>query len=115
VLVSVVDRVRGCVRGIDLFARYGGEEFVIVLPETPPGEAATIAERVRSTIESLTVPSPGNDTRLSVTVSVGVSSLGSGYADFQGMLEAANTAERRAKETGRNRVVAAESFTGSTR
>lgn len=104
VLVAVVDRVRGCVRGIDLFARYGGEEFVIVLPETPPGEAAIIAERVRSAVASLAVPSTDRRTQLSVTVSVGVSNMDPGCACFQSLLEAANAAERLAKEKGRNRV-----------
>ncbi|OHD22563.1 MAG: hypothetical protein A2Y38_11285 [Spirochaetes bacterium GWB1_59_5] len=104
VLKAVVDCAKGCVREIDLFARYGGEEFVIVLPETPPDEAAVVGERVRAGVEALRVPSPVFSGGLRVTISVGVSSIAPGTADFQELLNAANAAERRAKENGRNRV-----------
>jgi diguanylate cyclase (GGDEF)-like protein len=104
VLKAVADCARRCVREIDIFARYGGEEFVIVLPETPPDEAAIVGERVRAGVEALRVPSPAIPGGLHVTISVGVSSITPGTADFQDLLNAANTAERRAKENGRNRV-----------
>jgi len=104
VLKAVVECARGCVREIDLFARYGGEEFVIVLPETPPEEAAVVGERVRAGVEALRIPSPMLSSGLHVTISVGVSSISPEAADFQGLLNAANAAERRAKENGRNRV-----------
>lgn len=104
VLKAVVDCARGCVREIDFFARYGGEEFVIILPETPPEEAAAIGERVRASIEALRVPSPVSPGGLHVTISVGVSSITPGITDFEDLLNAANAAERQAKENGRNRV-----------
>lgn len=104
VLVAVVDRVRTCIRGIDLFARYGGEEFVIILPETPPDEAATIAARVRQAVESLQVYAPDRSEALSVTISIGVASVRVGIDGFQQLLDAANGAERLAKDHGRNRI-----------
>lgn len=104
VLKSVVDQARKCIREIDIFARYGGEEFVIVLPETPSEEAAVIAERVRAAIESHRVTVPGQDGSLGVTISIGVASAGPGTFSFQDLVDAANGAERKAKELGRNRV-----------
>lgn len=104
VLVAVADRVRTCIRGIDLFARYGGEEFVIILPETPPDEAATIAARVRKAVESLQVYAPDHAEALSVTISIGVASMRTGIGGFQQLLDAANEAERLAKNNGRNRI-----------
>jgi len=104
VLKAVVDRAKSCVREIDLFARYGGEEFVIVLPDTPPDEAAIIAERVRTGVETLRVPSPVQSDGLNVTISIGVASISPDTVSFQKLVDAANTAERTAKEQGRNRV-----------
>lgn len=104
VLVAVVGKVRTCIRGIDLFARYGGEEFVIILPETPLVEAQYIAERVRSSVEVLSIPVPGGTEALSVTISLGLAAMQSSQSRFHDLLEAANTAERRAKQNGRNRV-----------
>ena len=104
VLVAVADRIRTCIRGIDLFARYGGEEFVIMLPETPPDEAAAIAARVRQAVESLQVYATDHAQTLSVTISIGVASVRAGIDGFQQLLDAANTAEHLAKDNGRNRI-----------
>jgi diguanylate cyclase (GGDEF)-like protein len=104
VLVAVVDKVRSCIRGIDLFARYGGEEFVIILPETPLAEAKYITERVRNSVEGLSIPVPGETETLAVTISLGLASMKPCQSRFHDLLEAANTAERLAKNNGRNRV-----------
>ena len=98
------DRVRSCIRGIDLFARFGGEEFVIILPETPLAEALPVAERVRNSIEGLRIPVAGHTEGLAVTISLGLASMQPHQSRFQELLEAANTAERSAKQKGRNRV-----------
>ena len=104
VLVAVVDRILTCIRGIDLFARYGGEEFVIILPETPQATALLVAERVRNSVENLRIPVSGHAEDLSVTISLGLASIQPYHTRFQELLESANTAERLAKQNGRNRV-----------
>ncbi|MDX9898199.1 MAG: diguanylate cyclase [Spirochaetia bacterium] len=104
ILKAVVDRVRSCIREIDLLARFGGEEFVVVLPETPPDEAAIVAERLRVAVEELRVSSMLEPEGLRVTVSVGVASLSGAIKSFQDLVNKANESERLAKELGRNRV-----------
>ncbi|MBT7648728.1 MAG: PleD family two-component system response regulator, partial [Rhodospirillaceae bacterium] len=47
VLVELADRMKKLTRSSDLPARIGGEEFVVVMPETAPEIANTVAERLR--------------------------------------------------------------------
>lgn len=66
VLRELCSCVRHELRSIDLLCRWGGEEFVIIIPETPKEEIATIAERIRQRVETY-------DFRLGrpVTISIG--------------------------------------------
>jgi len=45
-LVSLVDALRGALRGDDLLYRIGGDEFAVVVDVNRPGEVATIARRM---------------------------------------------------------------------
>ena len=70
-LVDVAERIGRAVRPSDTVCRTGGDEFVIVCEDLADADQAhTIAERVRSTIEAH--PVDIGETRLPVTVSVGV-------------------------------------------
>ena len=53
VLVAVADRLRDCVRDVDLLCRTGGDEFVILLPAVSSTEAAKAARRI---IECVSAP-----------------------------------------------------------
>ncbi|MBN1520144.1 MAG: diguanylate cyclase [Spirochaetales bacterium] len=108
VLAGVAEAARGKLRDIDFFARYGGEEFVALLPEAGMDDAAAAAERVRAAVEAAAFSSH-DGASLSVTVSVGVAILIPDMRDLEDLLDAANAAERKAKDLGRNRVVRADS------
>lgn len=89
----------------DLLARYGGEEFVILLRGIPVERAHAVAERLRQSLESQPVVHGGASFR--VTASFGCASLACcGGATSEVLLEAADQRLYRAKETGRNRVIA---------
>ncbi len=59
-LRQVAEAIRGsCSRPSDLPARYGGEEFALVLPNTSPGGARLIAEKLRQTVLALKMRTAG--------------------------------------------------------
>lgn len=106
VLREFAARLRNSVRGMDLACRYGGEEFVVVMPDTGPDIARTVAERVRAeTAGEPFVLSDGN-TAVGVTVSVGVASLQGKTDTVRELVKRADRALYDAKNGGRNRVVA---------
>jgi GGDEF domain-containing protein len=98
------------VRQGQLFARYGGEEFVLVLPETTREQAVQTAERLRQMVQNCAFQFA--DRRIPVTISCGVAAFSGDETDERGLLEIADRNLYRAKEAGRNRVVADGSSDG---
>ena len=92
------------VRKDELLARYGGEEFALVLPDTGPGEATAVAERVRRLVEA--GPFYYNGAECRVTVSLGVATWPGGAAGRQEFLRLADGRLYQAKGRGRNCVQA---------
>jgi diguanylate cyclase (GGDEF)-like protein len=110
-LVEVAERIGRAVRPSDTVCRTGGDEFVIVCEDlTDADQAHTIAERVRSTIE--TDPVDVGEARLPVTVSVGVALADLEVDDPDRLLRTADLAmyarkQQRAGERAPDRPVAA--------
>ncbi|MBN2808535.1 MAG: GGDEF domain-containing protein [Deltaproteobacteria bacterium] len=88
-------------RSADFFGRIGGEEFAIVLPETKIKGGIEVAERVRINMENTAVIHENNE--FFITASLGVSEYRAGDTR-ESLLNRADQAMYRAKETGRNRV-----------
>ncbi|MHB1091370.1 GGDEF domain-containing protein [Thiobacillus sp.] len=70
VLQAVAACLGHCVRPMDTVVRYGGEEFAMILPHCQPNCGRAVAERVRRTIESLTIPVTPR-VNLHITISIG--------------------------------------------
>ncbi len=87
------------VRATDTVARLGGEEFAIILPNTTPEGAFTLAERCRLAIAQADWPGAG------VTVSVGISNVEPSTETVEQILERTDQALYEAKDQGRNRSV----------
>lgn len=92
----------------DMVGRMGGEEFLVLLRNTPLEQALPVCERLRQLIEShdwaALAPEVGG-LKLRVTASLGVCRVMPGE-DMRSALERADGAMYRAKQAGRNRVVA---------
>lgn len=86
-----------------IFGRVGGEEFAVLLPGYDVTLALPAAERIREAVERETA---GGEP--SLTVSVGVAAYPSAGDTPSALLLGADHALYAAKQTGRNRVVAAD-------
>ncbi|MDR3428831.1 MULTISPECIES: sensor domain-containing diguanylate cyclase [Silvimonas] len=103
-LRAVTHACRESLRASDSFGRWGGEEFVVVLPDTPLGDAQQVAEKLRLAISATHVPLDGGE-YVRITASMGVSRLRPSDVDLDDLLTRADHALYHAKEYGRNRVV----------
>lgn len=110
VLQAVGDVLSKSARTTDVACRYGGEEFVVILRETDLVGAIVFAERVRTQLEMLLIRSKGKP--VSVTASLGISStelcMNPVELSRQWLVQAADQALYKAKESGRNRVCVCE-------
>jgi diguanylate cyclase (GGDEF)-like protein len=102
VLRTLAAEMREQVRESDLVGRFGGEEFAILLTGTTADEACLVADRIRRGASVVKVFT--NEKIVGVTISIGVAILGVHGADLSQLLDAADRALYRAKDTGRDRV-----------
>lgn len=110
ILEQLGQRLRSTFRSIDCPARYGGEEFAVILSGQPLEKALAAAERLRRMIAD--TPFVIGQQALPITVSIGVAThnppLGQLYPAKVAFIQAADQALYRAKQQGRNRIVAAK-------
>lgn len=93
--------LKDATREADILGRYGGEEFIVLLPECDLQGAIATAERIRTRLAREVF-----DGR-QVTVSIGAAEFPTHGDTPRDLIGAADVALYQAKETGRDRVVAA--------
>ncbi|MBI5053692.1 MAG: diguanylate cyclase [Chloroflexi bacterium] len=104
VLQSLARFLSTRVRGSDVACRYGGEEFTLILPSATLDLARKRAEQIREGIQSIQVKY-GGQTLGPITLSLGVAVFPDHGVTGEAILQLADAALYRAKQTGRNRVV----------
>lgn len=103
VLSQVAAILRRHIRRSDIAVRYGGEEFVLVLFSSAADNARYVAERIRCDVESHEFLA--GDTKLKITVSVGIASFPfEGVETTDDLMRRADSALYQAKGAGRNMV-----------
>ena len=106
VLKQFAQRATASMRNFDMVARTGGEEFVCLLPDTDGQAALKVAERLCKRVSDTPMKVDGApDDGITVTVSIGLAAT-SKVMSGEELLKIADAALYRAKQGGRNRVVA---------
>jgi diguanylate cyclase (GGDEF)-like protein len=120
-VAAMISRVRGGARAF----RYGGEEFTVVFPGCSAMEAQPFVESLRAAIAASGfrlrgprhpdkraehAPEPGPHKSVIITISIGVAENSKKLSTPELVLEAADEALYRAKESGRNCVRLAENI-----
>lgn len=100
VLIAVAAALREQLRAGDLLGRWGGEEFIVLASHICPDESVSLAERLRGHIAQLALPQAA-----AVTLSIGVAGTRPGDTP-EALVKRADEALYRAKQLGRNRIVA---------
>lgn len=106
ILRAIAQMVRENIREVDILGRYGGDEFVILLPETNLAAGCHVAERVRRKISEAPL-AVGNES-VRATISLGVAEITEETRQLADLLASAESAMRKAKQAGRNRIFFAD-------
>ncbi|MDR2744668.1 MAG: GGDEF domain-containing protein [Desulfovibrio sp.] len=110
VLRAFASRLTAALRPTDLCFRYGGEEFVLVMPNTLIKQGLSATERLRAAVAAMRVDFESH--KLQITASFGLAEFKFCNADSElescltQCLQKADENLYRAKESGRNRVMA---------
>lgn len=100
VLRAVAERLLANVRGTDTAARLGGDEFVVLLEEVESAEVA--CETARKFLRELSQPIDLTDLELAITPSIGIALFPDHGHELEDVLQRADTAMYRTKQSGRN-------------
>lgn len=109
VLQTISKLLNKHVRGSEIACRYGGEEMTLILPELPLEDAYVRAEVIRSAIMELNFHYR-SQALTNITASLGVATFPHHGGHGAAVIQAADSALYRAKESGRNRVMCPSFF-----
>ncbi len=99
VLQSLVVSV---LRPSDCFGRIGGEEFAAILFDTELGDAVTLSEKLRRSVEQSIFHVENQE--IKITISIGVTQVKPFDTDIKNLMSRADKAMYLSKHTGRNNV-----------
>lgn len=112
VICEIARMVKKNLRETDIAGRYGGEEFAVLLVDTPEEQAVYFAERLRKSVENLSVQY--HDLVIRCTVSIGIAQSASTLENHRAWIEQADKALYVSKSNGRNQLTLASQLPVST-
>jgi diguanylate cyclase (GGDEF)-like protein len=105
-LIEFGGLLRGCVPDDAVVARYGGEEFIVMMPNVSTDDAFQYAEYLRNAVANHPFPHRETQPFGFLSISGGIACFPNHGRSVQEVVRLADTALYKAKESGRNRVVA---------
>jgi diguanylate cyclase (GGDEF)-like protein len=108
-LKLAAERLRNCMRELDVVFRVGGDEFIAVLHNADRNIAEQVAARM---VDALEQPFTLGDRSVTIGVSIGIA-FSNATTDRNTLLRSADRAMYRAKQAGRGRYAFADSAIGA--
>lgn len=106
VLKVLASLIKKNIRNVDIISRYGGDEMIILFPHTDLKGACVVTERLRTKIKETNFGQ--SKTPLKLTVSLGLVSFDKKDSlDGDSLMRAMDRQLYRAKQTGRDKICAA--------
>jgi len=99
-LINVAKELQTCIRDSEILARVGGDEFVVVLREG--SDFDSVEQVVKRVVDKISNIPMQTGQEIAVTTSIGVALYPQNGQDIQTLLEHADQAMYRAKNSGRN-------------
>jgi diguanylate cyclase (GGDEF)-like protein len=113
-LIEFGGLLRGCAPEDAVVARYGGEEFIVMMPSVSTDDAFQYAEYLRTAVASHPFPHRTKQPFGCISISGGIAGFPNHARSIHEVVRLADTALYKAKESGRNRIVAHNSCLGVT-
>ena len=105
-LAHLATLVENQFRQPDMVARIAGTEFAVLLTETGQKDCAVSAERLLAAVRETSVEAVGENIRF--TISIGCTEFDHDCSNVDDALKAANLALDSARQSGRDRIVVAD-------
>ena len=105
VLKKVADILKETLRKDDIICRWGGEEILVLLNDTKLDDAKSVAEKIRSNVESDQIELDEKILKITITAGVCSSDKSETICD---MINSADKCLYKGKASGKNCVVACE-------
>lgn len=99
VLQKIGALLQNTFRREDIVCRYGGEEFAVILPETDPGAAFNVCDRIRERLTEINIENEP------ISISGGIAGYPEHATDPANLFLIADRALYRAKLEGKNRII----------
>lgn len=103
ILAKISHIMKNSLRTYDILGRFGGEEFLIVLPDTGPGDAGNLAERIRKNVKENCTAEPALSQCGSVTMSFGHTTMRDSDERVDDIIKRADDGLYKAKTSGKDK------------